>query len=327
MTDLEQSLRSELLTTAADYELVVDPQLVLSAGRNRRRVRSAHRLVLAGILAVAISLAGVVAAPRIIAAILEKQTLEFSERFEWDGARAEFDQFTVRLVDEDGVHRLNVTAYRAHAEVATLTEEIPATGASRFRLGGRTVVAVFPGQVKGVEIVTDASVGTESSWASAFDRTVVIGMLFEPVKAPERLDWLWVDDGGTMRHADGTTVPSAKITIRGVDNLVYRNERTDELGLWGRSRFSLNDYAETDLLHGGMHRESDGASESWQYGALPVGAHDVRVTLSRPDGDWGWATLSDGTVVVLAIVPGEPENVVTGFSYRRADGTPVTHGR
>ncbi len=327
MTDVEQNLRSDLHIAAAEYELELNADRLLEAGRSARRTRSAHRVVLGLILALAISLTGVVAAPRIVAAILEKQTVEFTEAFSWNSTRAEFDQFTARLVDEDGVNRLTVTAYRDQKEVAAVTQELPGAGASRFRLGSRTVVAVFPGEVASLDIVSDASHGTQLSWASAFDRTIAIGMFFEPVKAPEGLDWLWLDGAGTLRHADDAPVPSATITLNGVAHLVYRNDRTDELGLWQWSRFSLKDYAETDLLRGGMSRQSDSGSVSWQDGVLPVGAHDVQVTVSRPDGAWGSAVLPDGTVVVLATVPVETDTIITGFSYQRADGTRVSHGR
>lgn len=327
MTDLEQGLRSELQAAAADYELGLDPDLVLSAGKGARRVRSAHRLVLVAILAAAISLAGVVAAPRIVAQILNKQTVEFADRFEWKGTKAEFDEFSAKLVNEDGVERLTVTGYRDEVQKATVTRELSGTGVVRFAIGSRTIVAVFPGEVSGASIVTGASNGTQRSWASAFDRTIAIGMFFEPVKDLEELDWLWVGGDGRLRHADGVPVPSATIALDGVDHLMYRNDRTDELGLWGRASFSLKDFAETDLLHGGMSRGSEGKAESWQFGVLPAGAHDVQLTLSRAAGSWGTATLSDGTVVVLAIVQGEVDNVLTGFSYTSADGTRVTHGR
>ena len=327
MTNVEQDLRSELRDAVADYQLDLDPDRVLSAGRRASRERSVHRLVLAGMLVVALSMAGLVAAPRIVAAILNKQTVELSTTFRWDGARSEFDQVAARLVNQDGVNQLIVTGFRKQVQVASLTRELPRAGVSRFRLGARTVVAVFPGKVGSASIVTDAFTGTELNWASGFDLTVGVGVFFKQVSDPERLDWLWVDAGGTLRHADGAVVPSARMTLNGAERLIYRNDRTDELGLWQNWAFPLKGYVDTRLLDGGMSWASGQDEESLQFGLLPVGARDVQLRLSRPEGAWGWTTLSDGSVVVLAIVPGSPDQVVTWFSYLRADGTRVAHGR
>jgi len=57
---------------------------------------------------------------------------------------------------------------------------------------------------------------------------------------------------------------------------------------------------------------------------LPPGAHDIKVVLADPDGEWSSATLSDGWVAVVAHAIAKTTDVITSISYTGADGRVAT---
>jgi hypothetical protein len=99
------------------------------------------------------------------------------------------------------------------------------------------------------------------------------------------------------------------------------------LGGLGGFSFKLSDYKDSDLLDGAVAWGDPTTGVSWQLGSLPAGAHDVQLKLSKPGGEWAAVALSDGSTIVVATVPGHPDQVVTSMHYLRADGTEVRIGR
>ena len=331
MTDVEERLRVDLGMAANDFELDLDPYDVLRAGRRARRNRAARRTVLAGALLVVLTGLSVVVAPPMIAQILNRQTLEYSTSFTMKNEKlSEFEGISVELVRDDQGTTVTASGLRGGRQVASAEQRFEAGQVARVLLGKRTVVALFPGEIQSAQIVTDVPSGWESAWSPAFEVTVSVARLARVVPDAAGLDWRWVDEGGTVRHADGSVVASGRVALGGTDCLVYRDDRAGVLGLsapgFGFST-DLSDLKEADLLQGGMGTEVDSVQTEWQVGLLPVGAHDVQLTLGATGGAWAAVTLSDGAVVVLAKVPGEPHQVVTSLTYLTADGVRVHYPR
>lgn len=327
MIDLENRLREEFSAAADAWDADIDPAAVMAAGRTARRGRTVRRLAAAVAVIVALTSVSMVAAPPIIAQILDHQTLEMDSYFQWDKTRSEFDQVAVKLQDKNGVVTAIATGSRKQAVVATKTWTVPADHAPmRVAFGSQAVVVILPGKVEQAAMllgINQGGSGGMQEWMPAFDVTVAVWQLESTKVRPETVDWVWLDAGGAVRSFDGAR--GAAVTMGGKTYVVYESRKIDVVGIIGRFSMPRSSAKDSDLLDGAVSWGGTDAV-SWQLGVLPVGAHDVQVKLSKPDGEWAASTLSDGSVLVLVRMPGEPDKVVTALSYIRADGTKVHYG-
>ncbi|HML51593.1 MAG TPA: hypothetical protein PKD84_09340 [Propionicimonas sp.] len=327
MIDLENRLREEFSAAAEAWDADIDAVAVMSAGRTARRGRTVRRLAVAAAVIVAMTSVSIVVAPPIIAQILDHQTMEVNSYFQWDKTRSEFDEVSVKLQSKGGVVTATATGSREHAVVANKTWTVPADSAPmRVAFGSRAVVVIFPGEVTQAQMmlgINQGGSGGSQEWMPAFGVTVAVWQLESAKVRPETVDWVWLDAAGTVHSFEGAR--GAAVTMGAETYVVYESQQTDVVGIIGRFGIPRSSAKDSDLLDGAV---SWGGTEavSWQLGVLPVGAHDVQLTLSKPDGEWAAAKLSDGSVLVLVRMPGEPDKVVTGLSYVRADGTTVKYG-
>jgi hypothetical protein len=142
--------------------------------------------------------------------------------------------------------------------------------------------------------------------------------------------FLWRGTDGVVHDSLGNAVPSAEIALADDTYFVYRDAPLDIMGIdpkkeGGGYSFRLSDVGAGDLVHGGMGTRPDKGVWTWtQFGTLPPGAHDIKVVMADPAGEWGSATLSDGWVFVAAYAQTEASNVIRSISYTGADGKVVT---
>lgn len=143
--------------------------------------------------------------------------------------------------------------------------------------------------------------------------------------------FLWRGVDGVAQDSLGNVVPSTEIALKDDTYWIYRDAAWDTIGIvprddGGAYSFRISDVKAGQLVDGGMGRKVDGGKWSWtQFGALPPGAHDLKLVLADPDGDWGSATLSDGWVVVVAHATSKTNSVITSVSYTGADGKLVSY--
>ncbi|PKQ30555.1 MAG: hypothetical protein CVT62_13160 [Actinobacteria bacterium HGW-Actinobacteria-2] len=322
MNDLEERLRADFELATADIDYAINPDDVLQAGRIARRRRALGRVAAVAAAVVGLFGVSVYVAPPLIAQILDHQTMEVDSQFQWDKTRSEFDQLSVKLERKDDVVTATATGSRDGAVVATRSWTVPSDlSPTRMALGRRAVIAILPGEVEQVALMQGmGGSGGSHQWMSSFGVTLVATQLQSALPEPQTLDWVWLDASGDVRSIDGT--PAVKFAFGGETYVVFKSQRMNEVGLVGHFAFQLSDVTDDSMLDGAVSWGGTDAV-SWQLGVLPAGAHDVQPKLSKPDGDWAGVALSDGTVVVLARVPGEPKQVVTSLSYVRADGTLV----
>lgn len=324
MNDLEERLRADFDLATAEVDYAINPDEVLQAGRTARRSRTLGRV--AAVVALAVGLFGVSAyvAPPLIAQILDHETMEIDNHFQWDKTNSEFDGVSVKLQSKNDVVTATATGLRDGAVVASKSWTVPdANTPMRVGLGSRTVIAILPGEVEQLEVLGLAGSGGQQQWMPAFGVTVAAFQLETAKAAPESLDWVWLDPSGAVRSFDGAQ--GGKVTLGGQSYALFASRKANLMGLVGHFSFQLSDVSAASMLDGALvYGGSDAVS--WQFGLLPAGAHDVQLTLSKPTGDWAAVPLSDGSVIVAARVPGEPEQVVTGLSYVRADGSTVKLG-
>lgn len=325
MNDLEERLRADLDLATAEVDYAINPDEVLQAGRTARRSRTLGRV--AAVVALAVGLFGVsaYAAPPLIAQILDHQTLEIDSHFQWDETDSEFDGLSVKLQSKNDVVTATASGQRNGVVVTSKSWTVPdANTPMRVALGSRAVVAILPGEVEQLELLQglNGSAG-QDKWMPAFGVTVAAFQLESARTDPAALDWVWLDSSGIVRSFDGALGGTA--TLGGQNYVLYLSRATNMVGVLGRFGFPLSRLKDSDLLDGSVAWGGTDAV-SWKLGVLPVGAHDVHLTLSKSDGDWSAVALSDGSVIVVARVPGEPKQVVTSLSYVRADGSRVKLG-
>lgn len=320
MTDVEQQLHDDLASAAGQWDTDFDAAEVLQAGRKARRSQTMRRTLGAAAVVAALTSVSVVAAPPIIAQVLNQQTVTASGSYRWGDVGSEYDEVNVRLAREKGVVSAEVTGLRDGKQVATAVRELPEPLSSpvRIQLGKRAVAVVLPGKVTNAELVlwNSGGSGSQVEWMDAFGMTVAVTQTASDVPHLDRLDWVWIDDSDVLHSIDGT--PVARLALAEENWVVFHSKSQGEVGVFGQFAFPADGRVPRNMLEGGL---VFGKSFTYQMGLFPAGTTELQLTLSNPKGDWAAVQLSDGTTVAVARVPGDADQVVRKISYRKSDGS------
>ncbi|MEE9963609.1 MAG: hypothetical protein K4304_00795 [Propionicimonas sp.] len=325
MTDVEQQLHDDLASAAGQWDTDFDAAEVLQAGRKARRSQTMRRTLGAAAVVAVLTSVSVVAAPPIIAQVLNQQTVTASGSYRWGDVDSEFSEVNVRLTRDKGVVSAEVAGLQDGKQVATAVRELPEplTSPVRIQLGKRAVAVVLPGKVTNAELVLWGSGGSGSQveWMDAFGMTVAVTQTASDVPHLDRLDWVWIDDADALHSIDGT--PVARMNLAGENLVVYHSKSQGMVGVLRQFAFPADGATPRNMLAGGL---VFGQSFTYQLGLFPAGTTELQLTLSNPKGDWAAVQLSDGTTVAVARVPGDADQVVRKISYRKSDGSLVKLG-
>lgn len=261
----------------------------------------------------------VVVAPPIIAQVLNQQTVTASGSYRWGDIDSEFGEVNVHLTRDKGVVPAELAGLRDGKQVVTAVRDLPEplTSPVRIQLGKRAVAVLLPGKATNAELVLWNSEGSGSQveWMDAFGMTVAVTQTASDVPHLDRLDWVWIDDSGTLHSIDGT--PVARLALAEENWVVFHSKSQGEVGVFGQFAFPASGTVPRNMLEGGL---VFGKGFTYQMGLFPAGTTELQLTLSNPQGDWAAVQLSDGTTVAVARVPGDAGQVVRKISYRQSDG-------
>lgn len=347
MNDLEERLREDLRAATDWIPDDIDPHAVLWTGRRVRRSRLVSRTAVAAALLVVAGLVGPAVwhvlqpTPRVPSPMQTVSAVPSDPATPGDPLSTTFDFLDAGVADLESIR---VDAEPSGNEVG-LTVTVKTQGAAAVErrytvLAGEAwhvawdkhlVIGILPDQVQWVTGVYGQDKKGHYSDQRPLDGigSTAVWMYFESGRADKLTGFIWQGADGVVRHSDGSTLPSATVQLPSGSYLVYR-EHADNVwirdissgGGWGTAIGKVG-----DILHGGVGTKRDGGEWEWsQFGLLPVGAHDLELTLGKGDGGWGSAVMTDGTVAVVAEVRGVegPGDVVRSLSYTDAAGKRVT---
>jgi hypothetical protein len=364
MNDLEERLRTDLRVAAAQVEDRIDTDEALVAGQRARSSRRIARTLGVAALAAVAGLAGwglLRAAPVLgghpdpmgtISATPSRPSSSTSSSpyVPTDPIAATFDlggtiNGEVPSYESVGVH---VKAAGDQVEVAVaLQKAINKNGesvvlrhytmtAGKFwwvALDRHLVLSIVPGRPTWFAQRDSSSKGaaTYHQPLIGINATAYLTGYIESGGPDTVRGFLWRGADGAAQDSLGNVVPSADVALKDDTYWIYRDAALDTIGVvpkkaGGAYSFRLSDLMGKNMVHGGMGNRANGGKWSWtQFGSLPPGAHDIKVVLADPDGDWGSATLNDGWVAVVAHATAKTTDVITSISYTGADGRVMTY--
>lgn len=369
MNDLEDRLRAELLEATAGLGIDIDPESTLAAGRGARRARTVRWaagatafVAVTGLLtwSVAAFRPPVPGTPAPAPMATAGQPSEEPSPTETTQAPSDPMSAVIELGHEgfDGASdygHLTVTVVREVGEEVTVQLRMQPEGEPidereftftrgelwRVNWDKHLLIGITPEQVSWITVEDDSDkpvYGGAQHALSGIGATVFFRVFEEPGGADTIRGFIWQRLDGQVRDSLGNSVPTARVTVGGEAYLIYRDDDLDSLayreiatgsGMFG---IRLSTYDEADLVRGGSGWGGVDDDPTWhwvQFGSLPAGAHDVKVELAQPTGDWATAEFDDGLVALLAIVTSDEQHseVIASLSYVNAAGETVSYGR
>jgi hypothetical protein len=217
------------------------------------------------------------------------------------------------------------------------------TSATFVTLGKRVVVALLPGTATSAELFTDLNVGGRVSDTKALPGAGLTAhvTVFEHAATDTTTDpeVIWQTPDGALHATSGAEVPSAAVMFGTQQVRVFRSTEVGSMGLWGRGELGgtsveISDAAPSDLIGGGLGHGPDKPSTEWtwvKFAALPPGSTDIQLSLNpkATSSEWKSVTLSDGWVMVIAVLHGSEklDPIVVSADYVDASGTAVHLGK
>ena len=360
MNDLEERLRADFRQATAGVEDTVDVEAALLAGQ---RARSSRRIARTAGVAALVAVAGLVgwgalrAAPVLgghpdplgtISAVPNTPSTSsspyvptdpMSATFELGGTingqvpsydsvgvtvKANGDQMDVSVSMNKGTDKAAGTILRQYSMTAGAFWSVA--------LDKHLVLSIVPGRPTWFTQRDSANKGavTYPEPLTGINATAYLTGYIQSGGPDTVRGFLWRGADGAAQDSLGNVVPSADVVLKDDTYWIYRDAALDTIGVvpkkgGGAYSFNLSDLTAKNMVHGGMGNRVNGGKWSWtQFGALPPGAHDIKVVLADPDGEWSSATLSDGWVAVVAHAIAKTTDVITSIGYTGADGRAVT---
>jgi len=360
MNDLEERLRADFRQATAGVEDTVDVEAALLAGQ---RARSSRRIARTAGVAALVAVAGLVgwgalrAAPVLgghpdplgtISAVPNTPSTSsspyvptdpMSATFELGGTingqvpsydsvgvtvKANGDQMDVSVSMNKGTDKAAGTILRQYSMTAGAFWSVA--------LDKHLVLSIVPGRPTWFTQRDSANKGavTYPEPLTGINATAYLTGYIQSGGPDTVRGFLWRGADGAAQDSLGNVVPSADVALKDDTYWIYRDAALDTIGVvpkkgGGAYSFNLSDLTAKNMVHGGMGNRVNGGKWSWtQFGALPPGAHDIKVVLADPGGEWSSATLSDGWVAVAAHAIAKTTDVITSISYTGADGRAVT---
>jgi len=360
MNDLEERLRADFRQATAGVEDTVDVEAALLAGQ---RARSSRRIARTAGVAALVAVAGLVgwgalrAAPVLgghpdplgtISAVPNTPSTSsspyvptdpMSATFELGGTingqvpsydsvgvtvKANGDQMDVSVSMNKGTDKAAGTILRQYSMTAGAFWSVA--------LDKHLVLSIVPGRPTWFTQRDSANKGavTYPEPLTGINATAYLTGYIQSGGPDTVRGFLWRGADGAAQDSLGNVVPSADVALKDDTYWIYRDAALDTIGVvpkkgGGAYSFNLSDLTAKNMVHGGMGNRVNGGKWSWtQFGALPPGAHDIKVVLADPDGEWSSATLSDGWVAVVAHAIAKTTDVITSISYTGADGRVAT---
>ncbi|MGV8910688.1 MAG: hypothetical protein ACOH1Y_17055 [Propionicimonas sp.] len=361
MNDLEERLRADFQAVAGQVEDRIDAEAALLAGQRARSSRRIARTVGVSALAAVVGLVGwgfLQGAPALgghpdpmgtVSATPSLPSTSSSPYVPTDPMSATFQlggtingqvpsYESVRVSVEAAGDRVDVTvALRkdtAKNDESPLLRHYTMT-AGKFwwvALDKHLLLSIVPGRPTWFQSEGDDAKGsvTYPQPLTGINATAHLTGLLGSGGPDKVRGFLWRGADGVAHDSLGNVVPSTEIALKDDTYWIYRDAALDVLGIdpkqgGGSYGFRISDVKPGQLVDGGMGEKADGGKWSWtNFGALPPGAHDLKLVLDDPVGDWGSATLSDGWVVVVAHATAKTRGI-TSVSYTGADGNVVTY--
>jgi hypothetical protein len=361
MNDLEDRLRADFQQATAGVEDTVDVEAALLAGQ---RARSSRRIARTAGVAVLVAVAGLVgwgalrADPVLgghpdpmgtISAVPNTPSTSSSPYVPTDPMSATFDLGGTINGEVPSYESVGVQVKAAGDEVevtVALLKAIDKNGdslvlqhytmtAGRFwsvALDKHLILSIVPGRPTWFTQRDSANKGavTYPEPLNGINATAYLTGYIQSGGPDTVRGFLWRGADGAAQDSLGNVVPSADVALKDDTYWIYRDAALDTIGVvpkegGGSYSFRLSDLTAKNMVHGGMGNRVNGGKWSWtQFGALPPGAHNIKVVLADPDGEWSSATLSDGWVAVVAHAVAKTTDVITSISYTSADGRVVT---
>ena len=360
MNDLEERLRADFRQATAGVEDTVDVEAALLAGQ---RARSSRRIARTAGVAALVAVAGLVgwgalrAAPVLgghpdplgtISAVPNTPSTSsspyvptdpMSATFELGGTingqvpsydsvgvtvKANGDQMDVSVSMNKGTDKAAGTILRQYSMTAGAFWSVA--------LDKHLVLSIVPGRPTWFTQRDSANKGavTYPEPLTGINATAYLTGYIQSGGPDTVRGFLWRGADGAAQDSLGNVVPSADVALKDDTYWIYRDAALDTIGVvpkegGGAYSFNLSDLTAKNMVHGGMGNRVNGGKWSWtQFGALPPGAHDIKVVLADPGGEWSSATLSDGWVAVAAHAIAKTTDVITSISYTGADGRVAT---
>jgi hypothetical protein len=361
MNDLEDRLRADFQQATAGMEDTVDVEAALLAGQ---RARSSRRIARTAGAAAIVAVAGLVgwgalrAAPVLgghpdpmgtISAVPNTPSTSSSPYVPTDPMSATFElggkiNGEVPSYASVGVHvkaaggqvevevALQKTVNKNHESLVLQHYTMTADTFWSVALDKHLVLSIVPGRPTWFTHRDSANKGaiTYPEPLTGINATAYLTGYVESGGPDTVRGFLWRGADGAAQDSLGNVVPSADVVLKDDTYWIYRDAALDTIGVvpkegGGAYSFNLSDLTAKNMVHGGMGNRVNGGKWSWtQFGALPPGAHDIKVVLADPGGEWSSATLSDGWVAVAAHAIAKTTDVITSISYTGADGRAVT---
>jgi hypothetical protein len=354
MNDLEERLRADMLDATDAIFADLDLDSVMSSGDRVLRGRAVRRslgavaaVAAAGLIAYAgfagRPITGVPApaapvsstvgpAPTEPATPSDPWSTTFDIGGEINGQVPSYNSIRVAVQPAGATTDVTVTLSPVRGRPVNRHYSIPAGRFWQVTLDKHTVIGIIPDRISRLDSHGGAAKGSfftsqplDGIGATAF----WVG--FPEAGAPADLrGFVWQGSDGEFHDSLGSTVPSARIALKGEEYLVYRDAELDVMqvvrasgGSWG---LRISDLHLDDLLGGGAGKRDASGTATWMVmGALPPGIHDLSLTLAPGDGEWAAQVLSDGYTVILAVNTSNSADgdVVRSLTYTDASGKVV----